>query len=191
MKEDKTEHIDLQEDIILPDHESESTQSNPDRELFSEEHALSNSFFSSERNPVDQEMTSPFQTFGLPLPLFPNPFSNPNPNMAAASSNGKEIGINKPTPFTGDRKKIRTFIQETKVYLTINRDVYDTDEKRIAFMLSYMTDKEALLSVLFLLTILRTISLFVLIPCDVTHNVTPYINVIRFWIIFSVVKSGH
>ena len=65
--------------------------------------------------------------------------------MAAPStSNGKEIGINKPTPFTGDRKKIGTFIQETKVYLTINRDIYDNDEKRIAFMLSYMTDKEAL-----------------------------------------------
>ena len=61
-----------------------------------------------------------------------------------ATSNGKEIGINKPTPFTGDRKKIGTFVQETKVYLTINKDVYDTDEKEIAFMLSYMTDKEAL-----------------------------------------------
>ena len=138
------EHIDLQEDIVLPDHESESTQSNPDRDLFSEECALSDSFFSSERNPLDQEMTSLFQPFKLPLSPFPNPFSNPNPNIAAISSNGKEISINKPTPFTGDRKKIGTFIQETKVYLTINRDVYNTNEKRIAFMLSYMTDKEAL-----------------------------------------------
>jgi hypothetical protein len=59
-------------------------------------------------------------------------------------NNGKEIGINKPTPFTGDRKKIGTFIQEAKVYLTINRNVYDKDETKIAFMLSYMTDKEAL-----------------------------------------------
>ena len=61
-----------------------------------------------------------------------------------STNNGKELGINKPTPFTGDRKKVGTFIQETKVYLTINDDVYNKDEKKIAFMLSYMTDKEAL-----------------------------------------------
>src|SRR5271168_2935914 len=62
----------------------------------------------------------------------------------SSTTNGKEIGINKPTPFTGDRKKVGTFVQESKVYLTINKDVYNTDEKKIAFMLSYMTDKEAL-----------------------------------------------
>jgi Ty3 transposon capsid-like protein/Zinc knuckle len=61
-----------------------------------------------------------------------------------ATSNRKEIGINKPTPFTGDRKKVATFIQEAKVYLTINKDIYNNDETKIAFMLSYMTDKEAL-----------------------------------------------
>src|SRR5271168_156606 len=62
----------------------------------------------------------------------------------SSTTNGKEIGINKPMPFTGDRKKVGTFVQEAKVYLTINRDVYNTDDKKIAFMLSYMTDKEAL-----------------------------------------------
>ena len=60
------------------------------------------------------------------------------------TSNGKEIGINKPTPFTGGQKKIGTFVQESKVYLTINKETYNTDDKKIAFMLSYMTDKEAL-----------------------------------------------
>ena len=60
------------------------------------------------------------------------------------TSNGKEIGINKPTPFTGDRKKIGTFVQESKVYLMINKEIYNTDDKKITFMLSYMTDKEAL-----------------------------------------------
>lgn len=63
---------------------------------------------------------------------------------ATSVTNVKEIGINKPTPFTGDRKKIGTFIQESKVYLTINKNVYNNDETKIAFMLSYMTDKEAL-----------------------------------------------
>ena len=62
----------------------------------------------------------------------------------SAISNGKEIRINKPTPFTGGQKKIGTFIQEAKVYLTINKDVCNEDKSKIAFMLSYMTDKEAL-----------------------------------------------
>lgn len=56
----------------------------------------------------------------------------------------KEIGINKPTPFDGDRKKVHSFIQECKVYLAINRRVYSTDEAKVAFVLSYMTEKEAL-----------------------------------------------
>ena len=55
-----------------------------------------------------------------------------------------EFGLNKPTPFNGDRKKITTFIQEVKIYLTVNKHVYTTDESKIAFALSYITEKEAL-----------------------------------------------
>ena len=58
-------------------------------------------------------------------------------------STPKELGLCKPTPFHGDRKQISTFIQECKVYLSVNRAVYTTDEAKIAFILSYMNDKEA------------------------------------------------
>jgi Ty3 transposon capsid-like protein len=56
----------------------------------------------------------------------------------------KEKGINKPTPFTGDRKKVETFVQECRMYLQINRDIYTDDDDKIAFILSFMNDKEAL-----------------------------------------------
>lgn len=56
----------------------------------------------------------------------------------------KEFGIAKPTPFDGDRNKAETFVQECKVYLHTNRHIYTTDESKIAFTLSYMTEKEAL-----------------------------------------------
>ena len=46
-------------------------------------------------------------------------------------------------PFTGDRKKIKTFIQECKIYLRINRYIYEDDEDKIAFVLSFMNEKEA------------------------------------------------
>ena len=60
------------------------------------------------------------------------------------NSNAKEKMINKPTPFTGDRKRIKTFLQECQIYLQINRKIYDTSEDKIAFILSYMNEKEAL-----------------------------------------------
>ena len=56
----------------------------------------------------------------------------------------REKNINKPTPFTGDRKKVETFIQECKMYLWINRYIYEDDEDKIAFVLSFMNEKEAL-----------------------------------------------
>jgi hypothetical protein len=56
----------------------------------------------------------------------------------------REKNINKPTPFTGDRKKVETFIQECKMYLRINRDIYTDDDDKIGFVLSFMNEKEAL-----------------------------------------------
>jgi len=78
----------------------------------------------------------------------PEPTTQKTPEAAVTSENRietpKEIGINKPTPFNGDRTKVHSFIQECKVYLAINRRVYTTDEAKVAFILSYMTEKEAL-----------------------------------------------
>ena len=62
----------------------------------------------------------------------------------ATSTTSKELGLNKPSPFTGDRTKITTFLQECKMYLAVNGDVYSSDDKKIVFVLSFMNDKEAL-----------------------------------------------
>ena len=56
----------------------------------------------------------------------------------------KELGLDKPSPFTGDRMKVETFIQECRVYLQINKHIYTTDDAKVAFFLSLMKDKEAL-----------------------------------------------
>ena len=65
-------------------------------------------------------------------------------NNGAQNNGAKELGINKPTPFTGERMKVNLFIQECNIYLTVNRNIYSTEEAKIAFILSYLTDKEAL-----------------------------------------------
>src|SRR6202522_59591 len=64
--------------------------------------------------------------------------------MAPFNSNEtKELRINPPTHFTGNRDDLDNFLQDCTLYLTLNRAVYETDEKKIIFMLSYMTEGTA------------------------------------------------
>src|SRR5271155_1366847 len=64
--------------------------------------------------------------------------------MAPSHSNEtKELRINPPTHFTGNRDDLDNFIQDCTLYLTLNRAVYETDEKQIISMLSYMTEGTA------------------------------------------------
>lgn len=57
----------------------------------------------------------------------------------------REIRIGKPTPFTGDRYKLKTFLQECDLYLLINPSIYSTDATKIAFVLSHITGGDAIL----------------------------------------------
>ena len=88
----------------------------------------------------------PVQGEQNPQPLLMQPVQPIQPPLPPKNENipFKEKAINKPTPFDGNRKKITTFIQECQMYLQINRKIYDTDEDKVAFMLSFMTEKEAL-----------------------------------------------
>ena len=117
-----------------------------------QEPELSTSFY-AERNPTEQAAPHPFQPFSLeeyrtpsPLQLPIDPvgpmtsFMNPAPQTGAST---KEYGLNKPTPFNGDRTKVKVFLQECLVYIDINKDIYTTDKLKIGFVLSYMNEKEA------------------------------------------------
>ena len=55
----------------------------------------------------------------------------------------KEVKIKTPTEFKGEKDKATKFIREVELYLHINKHIYDTDEKKITFMLSFMTDGAA------------------------------------------------
>jgi hypothetical protein len=59
---------------------------------------------------------------------------------AAATTENKETRLSPPTPFNGDRKKLNTFLLEGAIYLTMNKKVYDDDNKKVLFMLSYMKE---------------------------------------------------
>jgi hypothetical protein len=58
--------------------------------------------------------------------------------------NAKEFNINKPKPFDGNRKDIQSFILDCRVYLQVNRNIYHNDDSKVAFILSFMNEKEAM-----------------------------------------------
>jgi len=63
-------------------------------------------------------------------------YTEPQPREA------KELRINLPKPFNGNRSNLNRFIQDCAVYLKINRNVYNDDDKKIAFMLSLLDSGE-------------------------------------------------
>jgi len=67
----------------------------------------------------------------------------PPPPPPAPMATEKEIKMNPPTPFTGIRRKLDEFLMEVDMYLAMNRTIYDTNEKKILFALSYMKDGTA------------------------------------------------
>jgi hypothetical protein len=106
-------------------------------------------------NPTEQAQPHPFQSFVFkdyqspvtfdikPNPVGPIMTSIPMAQTQVVANKAKEYGMNKPTPFTGNRTKIRQFLQDCLGYLDMNQSIYNTDQLKIEFILSYMNDGEA------------------------------------------------
>jgi hypothetical protein len=54
-----------------------------------------------------------------------------------------QIKLNPLTPFTGKRNKFILFMQDVYVYLKVNQHTYNNDDKKISFILSYLTRGDA------------------------------------------------
>jgi hypothetical protein len=55
----------------------------------------------------------------------------------------ENVKLNPPKPFTGKRSDFVLFMQDVYVYLKVNRLIYNDDEKKISFILSYLADGDA------------------------------------------------
>jgi hypothetical protein len=55
----------------------------------------------------------------------------------------ENIKLNPPTSFTGKRSDFILFMQDVFVYLKVNKMTYDNDDKKISFILSYLTGGDA------------------------------------------------
>jgi hypothetical protein len=64
-------------------------------------------------------------------------------STATTTKTLEKIKLNPPTPFTGERTDFILFMQDVYVYLKVNKATYDNDDKKISFILSYLTGGDA------------------------------------------------
>jgi hypothetical protein len=62
---------------------------------------------------------------------------------STATKTLENIKLNPPTPFTGKQTDFILFMQDVYVYLKVNKATYDNDDKKISFILSYLTGGNA------------------------------------------------
>ena len=65
------------------------------------------------------------------------------PVIPVAAPQNRELRLNPPTVFDGNKQKFKHFRQSVLLYLGLNQHIFQTDEQKIAFTLSYLAEKEA------------------------------------------------
>jgi hypothetical protein len=55
----------------------------------------------------------------------------------------KELNLNKPDTFNGDREGFKKFLQDLEVYMNVNHETYNNNLRKITFILSFMTTGSA------------------------------------------------
>ena len=68
---------------------------------------------------------------------------NPDVEMIDGTPKLIELKLSPPKAFTGKREDLKKFLQDVKLYLHVNKKIYDNDDKQILFALSYMNDGDA------------------------------------------------
>ena len=91
------------------------------------------------------EQRTPFQTFVQAILEGQKPRTKSDVEMAPPTDNTetKEVKLNLPKTFNGNRDKFRKFLQNVELHLAINKKIYDDDLKKIGFTLSFMTEGQA------------------------------------------------
>jgi Domain of unknown function (DUF4939) len=79
-----------------------------------------------------ENLFSAIQTFNRPLPIH-------TITMAQPTNGSKELNLNKPDNFDGNRNNFKDFLQTVEVYMDVNHETYNSDLRKIAFVLSFMT----------------------------------------------------
>jgi Ty3 transposon capsid-like protein/Zinc knuckle len=63
--------------------------------------------------------------------------------MAQPTNGSKELNLNKPEAFDGNRDGFKKFLQNVEIYMDVNHETYNNDLRKIAFVLSFMATGSA------------------------------------------------
>jgi hypothetical protein len=63
--------------------------------------------------------------------------------MAQPVNGTKELNLNKPETFNGNRDGFKEFLQNVEVYMDVNHEMYNNNLRKIVFVLSFMTTGSA------------------------------------------------
>jgi hypothetical protein len=63
--------------------------------------------------------------------------------MAQPINGTKELNLNKPEAFDGNRDKLKKFLQNVEVYMDVNHETYNNNLRKIVFVLFFMATKSA------------------------------------------------
>ena len=110
-------------------------------ETESEQNPLVSLFYSEELSPFEPWL-NPFQSFLSSLlqfnssqPLRPHEMTSLT-NPATNRTSSKEVKMAMPREFSGKKTELNRFIMSCMAHLVVNKDIYQTDEKKIGFFLS-------------------------------------------------------
>jgi Ty3 transposon capsid-like protein len=63
--------------------------------------------------------------------------------LTTTTQGSENIKLNLPTPFTGKRSDFILFLQDVYVYLKVNKRTYNNNDKKISFILSFLSGGDA------------------------------------------------
>jgi Domain of unknown function (DUF4939) len=89
-------------------------------------------------SPIENIFTA-IQNFNQPLPIRTTTMAQPLP----PTNRTKELNLNKPEVFDGNQNNFNDFLQTVEVYMDVNHETYNSDLRKIAFVLSFMTTRAA------------------------------------------------
>jgi Domain of unknown function (DUF4939) len=90
--------------------------------------------------PHPNQPYSPIENLFTAIQNFNQPIYTITMAQPAPSTNGmKELNLNKPEVFDGNRNNFKDFLQNVKVYMDVNHKTYNNDLRKIAFVLLFMT----------------------------------------------------
>ena len=122
-----------------------SASEGPETEF--KQNPLASSFYSKELSPFEPRL-NPFQSFLSSLlqfnssqPLRPHEMASLT-NPATNGTSSKEVKMAMPREFSGKQTELNRFIMNCMAHLVVNKDIYQTDEKKIGFFLSLLNDGE-------------------------------------------------